>query len=85
MLEENIKTFIVNFFLTHGKFEGVKTEDMSKINFIDANTLDSIEFITLISEVEENFNVLFTEEDLQSKQFASIAGMTAIATLRVKS
>jgi len=85
MLEEKIKNFIVDFFLKHGKFQEMNVAEVVGINFIDSNTLDSIEFITLISEVEENFNMLFTEVDLQSKGFSSIAGMVAITALRIKS
>ena len=83
-MEAKIKDFIVDFFLSREKFQGKNANEMSSINFTESNLLDSIEFITLISEVEENFNILFTEEDLQSELFSSINGITDLAIQRSK-
>lgn len=83
-MEEKIKNFIVDFFLSLEKFQGKNANEISSINITESNSLDSIEFITLISEVEENFNILFTEDDLQSELFSSINGITDLAMQRIK-
>ncbi|MES2680991.1 MAG: phosphopantetheine-binding protein [Bacteroidota bacterium] len=83
-MEREIREFIIGFFSEKEKVAGIDQNELAKINFVDAQLLDSIEFITLIAEIEENFGVVFTESDMQSSQFSTIEGMVAITCSRLK-
>lgn len=78
-MENKISNFIIDFFKERNKLNSYTESDFLGINFVELNLLDSIEFITLISEIEENFNILFTQEDIQSSLFSSVEGISKIA------
>lgn len=82
-MNQEIKAFICDYFLQKGKFQGLPESEFAIINFVEARTLDSIEFIMMISEIEENFNITFSEEDIQSPSFSTIDGVSQIASKRL--
>ena len=84
-MDHKIREFIVEFFMEKGKFSGLDKSEFLNINFIEEKHLDSIEFITLISEIEENFGLVFTEDDIQSSLFSSIEGIVKITNSRFHS
>ncbi len=84
-MEQNIRDFIIGFFVNRDKISLTEAEVFCSSNFIEAQVLDSIEFITMIAEIEENFDITFTEAEIQSPEFSSINGLVRIAASRVKS
>jgi acyl carrier protein len=83
-MEKEIRDFIINFFSEKEKLAGIGRQALVTMNFVDARLLDSIEFITLIAEVEEHFGLVFTESDIQSPRFSTIEGMVDITSSRIK-
>jgi acyl carrier protein len=83
-IEKQIENFIIDFFSERGKLLSLSIEERLHTDFLKSNTLDSIEFISLIAEIEGNFDLLFIESDIQSPQFSSITGIVTIACERIK-
>ncbi|HOZ87013.1 MAG TPA: phosphopantetheine-binding protein [Bacteroidia bacterium] len=82
-MEKEIREFIIDFFKEKEKVAGIDHSALVELNFVEARILDSIEFITLIAEVEERFGLVFTESDIQSPGFSTIKGMVDITSSRI--
>ncbi len=50
----------------------------TEANFFEQGLIDSFEIIMLIEEIEQKFDIRFTDEDFQNRDFATIAGLAAI-------
>lgn len=78
-----ITIFICDFFEKRGKLTGDVVEFTNR-NFLEEKILDSIEFITLISEIEEHYNILFSQEEMQSPEFGSVKGIALLVSAKLK-
>jgi len=47
-------------------------------NYFDKGWIDSLQFISFITELENNFKISFSNEEFQNKKFATIQGLTKI-------
>lgn len=77
-MKDRALEFVCDFFNSRGKFTVEKQEDYILLDFVELKTLDSIEFITLISEIEEEFDIRFTQENIESELFHTIHGITTL-------
>jgi acyl carrier protein len=60
---------------------GVETAEIQKglgDNYFELGWIDSFKFISFISDIEEHFNVQFSNDEFQDRGFASINGLTTI-------
>ena len=58
-----------------------KKDEISKNlekNYFDSGWLDSFKFIELINDVEQEFQILFSNDEFQNRKFSSINGLTEI-------
>ena len=58
-----------------------KKDEISKNldeNYFDNGWLDSFKFIELINDVEQEFQILFSNDEFQNRKFSSINGLTEI-------
>ena len=49
-------------------------------NYFDNGWLDSLKFIELINDVEQEFEILFSNDEFQNRKFATINGLREIIT-----
>jgi hypothetical protein len=83
MIEE-INNEVVLFFTSRGKFPEGRSKEYLDINYISSGLLESIEFITLITEIEEKYDISFTNEEIQSPQFRTISGIVSMINTHLK-
>jgi acyl carrier protein len=63
---------------------GIKVEELgSEESLVDLG-LDSYGFVELISEIENYFNIRFTEDDFMEDNFHSIKTIVALMAIRKK-
>jgi hypothetical protein len=61
------------------KYATFPTEgDLWHINYVEAKLFDSISFVKMISEIETEFNVIFSSQDMQSEEFRTASGIIKI-------
>lgn len=49
-------------------------------NYFGNGWLDSLKFIELINDVEQEFQILFSNDEFQNRKFATISGLREIIT-----
>ena len=49
-------------------------------NYFENGWLDSLKFIELINDVEQEFEILFSNDEFQNRKFATINGLKEIIT-----
>jgi len=49
-------------------------------NYFENGWLDSLKFIELINDVEQKFEILFSNDEFQNRKFATINGLREIIT-----
>ena len=49
-------------------------------NYFENGWLDSLKFIELINDVEQEFEILFSNDEFQNRKFATINGLREIIT-----
>ena len=49
-------------------------------NYFKNGWLDSLKFIELINDVEQEFEILFSNDEFQNRKFATINGLREIIT-----
>ena len=54
-------------------------------NYFDNGWIDSLQFISFITELENNFKISFSNEEFQNKKFATIQGLTKIIEGKIDS
>ena len=52
-------------------------KDISE-NYFNIGWIDSFKFMSLISDIEDNYNIEFSNEEFQNRDFASVQGLTEI-------
>jgi acyl carrier protein len=72
------KAFIMDFFAERSKLPSGDQEQFITQNYIEQGLLDSIDFITLISELEEQYGIAFSQEQIQSEAFRTIKGLSSM-------
>lgn len=48
------------------------------INYFEKGWMDSFKFILFIAEIEEKFQISFSNDEFQNREFATIAGLSSI-------
>ena len=74
----DIQNELVNHVRNYDFFKNRNLEEILYVNYIIESALSSLEMIELISFCEELFDVSFEQEDLDSEDFQSIAGLVKL-------
>ncbi|BDZ68990.1 acyl carrier protein [Methanobacterium ferruginis] len=78
MTTQETKEWIVSWFSEN---TGMDTELISSkftANYFEESWIDSLKFIKFISDIEEKFNVTFSNDEFQNRSFATIEGLVKI-------
>ncbi len=74
----DVKEWLINWF---EKNSDLNTEEiMRDLNedYLAKGWIDSFQFITLVTKIEEDFRIRFSNDEFQNKEFATISGLTKI-------
>lgn len=70
--------WIVNWFVKNANVEREEILGNLNENYFQLGYIDSFEFITLISDIEDTFDVEFENDQFEDRSFSTIAGMASI-------
>ena len=74
----NIKDWIINWFDNHTDILKNEIENGVLENYFEKGWIDSLQFISFITELEKKFKIKFSNEEFQNRSFTTIAGITII-------
>lgn len=73
-----VREWLVDWFCAHSAAGRDDIETNLESNYLEKGWIDSMQFITLISSVEDEFGVEFSNDEFQDRAFATIAGLSHI-------
>jgi len=70
----DVRRWIIDWFKENVGVEEDEIEEKYNENYLEIGWIDSFKFISFITEVENNFNVNFSDEQFQDRTFLTISG-----------
>lgn len=71
-----IKEWLINWFCNHSSLDAAQLETTSNEDYLKKGVIDSFSFVMLISDIDDEFDIAFTNEDFLDPRFSSIDGLT---------
>ncbi|MBQ8822351.1 MAG: acyl carrier protein [Lachnospiraceae bacterium] len=75
---ENIREWIIDWFVENGTTEKEVLCENLNSNYFNAGFIDSFVFISLIGDIEEEYDIEFDNEQFLDRDFATINGLAEI-------
>lgn len=83
MKQIDVETWVINWFKQN---TDLKKDDIAKNsfeNYLEKGWIDSLKFISFISDIEGNFGIHFSNDEFQDRTFSTIAGLSKIIRNRI--
>lgn len=77
-MERNIKEWILEWFEENATVDRTVLETNMDENYLTAGYIDSFVFISLIADIEEEFEVEFDNDQFTERSFATLNGLIEI-------
>jgi len=74
----NVKTWIIEWFKKNTDLSEENIGNDLNVNYFEKGWIDSLQFIIFVSEIEENLNIRFSNEQFQDRTFSTIDGVIRI-------
>jgi len=74
---KNEKQWLVEWFRARGPLPE-STEEAARTYYFEKGLIDSMDIVDLVTEVEKEFEVRFSEQHFQDRRFATIGGLAEI-------
>lgn len=71
-----IKEWLIEWFCNHSSLSAAELEAASKEDYLKKGIIDSFSFVMLISDIDDEYDIAFTNEDFLDPRFPSIDGLT---------
>jgi acyl carrier protein len=81
-MKDAVTQFVVSLIEENGKLPS--DVQLDTFNYVESGYVDSIGLIKFVVEIEEEFNIELTEDDLAHQDFKTIGGVVRIITLKSK-
>ena len=72
------KDWLINWFAQHSSLdvEGIKA--VSSANYMEQGIIDSFSFVMMISDIDDEYGITFTNDDFLNPNFMNIDGLARI-------
>lgn len=74
----NIKNWINDWFIQNTNIQKNEIEKNIQQDYFIKGWIDSLKFILLISDMEEHFQINFSNDEFQNREFSTIDGLAKI-------
>lgn len=76
-MKEEIQRWLHDWFLARGKILNSEIECLNA-DYFEAGWLTSMEVVEFVTEIEDRFDMQFSDRDLRDSRFVTIAGLTEL-------
>lgn len=70
-----IKEWLMDWFTKHSSLDADGIKAASTANYMESGMIDSFSFVMLISDIDDEYGVSFTNEDFLNPDFMNIDGL----------
>lgn len=78
MTEKEVQEWLIDWFATQSSVPRDVAEAKTDTDYLKKEWIDSMQFIELVSEIEEEFHVEFSNDEFQDRSFSTIEGLSTI-------
>lgn len=78
---EKVSEKVEDYFKKHGKIPEIGS--IFEENYINLNIFDSVGFVKMITDLETEFNIIFTSEEIENKKFQTLSGVVDIIKQKI--
>ena len=72
--------WLIDWFRKNTNLERSEIEEKTRESYFEGGWIDSFTFIMLVTDIESEFGMTFSNEDLQDRAFSTIEGLSNIIT-----
>ena len=76
------REWITSWFRNRGKLGKVTADELLHRNYLETGMLTSMEIVELITEIENEFGIQFSESDLQDPRLVTVFGLSELIAER---
>jgi acyl carrier protein len=77
-LKAEVQGWLTDWFVSRAKTSKQQREALLNVDYFEAGWLTSMEVVEFVTEIEQRFNMQFSDRDMQDARFVSIAGLTEL-------
>lgn len=74
----NVNEWIITWFQNNSEVSLNEINKNLETNYLEQGWIDSLKFVSFVSELEENFKIRFSNDEFQNRGFATINGLIKI-------
>ncbi len=78
----DIKEWLIDWFSNHSSLNKAQLEASLKEDYLKKGIIDSFSFVMLISDIDDEFDVAFTNDDFLDPRFSNIDGLATLIVER---
>ena len=79
---EEIKAFIVDYI--QREYTLPADVDVMNLNYVEAGSIDSLGFVQFVALLEDEFGIVFTDEELESPDMKVVGKLVALVAHKQK-
>ena len=72
------KEWIVDWFVKNSNVSTVLIRKNFEENYLENGWIDSLKFVSFITELEDKFKIKFSNEEFQNTKFSTVEGLSQI-------
>lgn len=87
LFDENklkIKEWVINWFLINSNATQNNIKNNLNENYLETGWIDSLQFVSFISDIENEFKIRFDNDEFQNKEFSNISGLSELIKEKMK-
>jgi acyl carrier protein len=77
-LSATVEEWLTAWFVARAKIGTSRPEILRATDYFEAGWLTSMEVVEFVTEIEQRFDMQFSDRDLQDQRFVTIAGLAAL-------
>lgn len=79
-----VKSWLIEWFSKAVGLSSKEIEENFSSNYFEKGWIDSFQFISFISEVEEKFGIRFSNDEFQDRNFSNLSGLEKIIEEKIR-
>ena len=72
------KLWLIRWFEKNSLSNEINVKDSVNQNYFENGWIDSLKFIDLVTQIEEEFSIRFSNDEFQDRKFSTIEGLARI-------
>lgn len=78
----DIKEWLIDWFSKNSSWSVAELEAVSANNYLKQGIIDSFSFVMLISDIDDEYDIAFTNDDFLDPRFPTIDGLASMINER---